>query len=226
MANLSALLDKEASAEIEAILSEARQRASELVAKAEDDAKAATAQRERLSQSQGEAARVRARSAAQLEASSMKLRAQYSAVEDVFGSAEAELRKLTKDKKRYAPILSELLSEAVEALGGHDKVAKVMVNPADEQAGQEAAKQYGLGSKVETDKSVEGGVKVKATSNVTIENTLFDRLQAAREDLASEVSRLLGASLDQVSDQVDSPAQQAAKPDNGPNRSPDNAPDN
>ena len=198
MANLSALLDKEASAEIEALLSEARQRASEIVAKAEDEAKAATAQRERLSQSQSEAARVRAQSAAQLEASSMKLRAQYSVVEDVFGSADAELRKLTKDKKRYPPILASLLAEAVDALGGQDKVAKVIVNPADEGAAKEAAKQYGLESKVATDKSVEGGVKVKAASNVTIENSLFDRLQSAREDLASEVSRLLGASPDET----------------------------
>ena len=197
MANLSALLDKEASAEIESILSEARQRASEIVAQAEDEAKAATTQRERLSQSQSEAARVRAQSAAQLEASSMKLRAQYSAVEDVFGSVDAELRKLTKDKKRYAPILASLLGEAVDALGGPDKVAKVSVNPADEQAAKEAAKQYGLESKVATDGGVEGGVKLKAASNVTIENSLFDRLQAAREDLASEVSRLLGTSPDE-----------------------------
>ena len=193
MANLSALLEHEASAEIEAILSEARQRASEIVAKAEDDAKATTAQRERLSQSQGEAAQVRARSAAQLEASSMKLRAQHRMVEDVFGSAEAELRKLAKDKKRYPQVLEALLGEAVDALGGQDKVAKVIVNPADEQVGKDAAKKYNLADKLETSDAVEGGVKVKATSNVTIENTLFDRLQAAREDLASEVSQLLGA---------------------------------
>lgn len=194
MSNLSALLEHEASAEIEAILSEARQRASEIVAKAEDEAKATTAQRERLSQSQGEAAQVRARSAAQLEASSLKLRAQYSVVEDVFGSAEAELRKLSEDKKRYSPVLAALLGEAVDALGGPDNVSKVIVNPADEQVGQEAAKKVGLESKLETSKSVEGGVKVKATSNVTIENSLFDRLRAAREDLASEVSQMLGAS--------------------------------
>ena len=196
MANLSALLDKEASAEIETILSEARQRASEIVAKAEEDAKATAAQRERLSQSQGKAAQVRARSAAQLEASSLKLRAQHSVVEDVFESAEAELRKLSKDKKRYPPVLATLLSEAVEALGGQDNVSKVIVNPADEQAGKEAAKKVGLEDKVETSDTVEGGVKVKATSNVTIENTLFDRLQAAREDLASEVSQMLGASAE------------------------------
>ena len=69
MANLAALLEREASAEVETILSEARQRASEIVAKAEEDAKALTAQRERLSQTQGEAARVRAASAATTELS-------------------------------------------------------------------------------------------------------------------------------------------------------------
>lgn len=203
MSNLSALLEHEAGAEIEAILSEARQRASEIVAKAETDAKAATAQRERLSQSQGEAARVRAQSAAQLEASSLKLRAQHGMVGNVFESAEAELRKLSKDKKRYSPILAALLGEAIDALGGKDHVGKVIVNPADEQTGKEAAQKLGLEDKVETSESVEGGVRVKGTSSVTIENTLFDRLQAAREDLASEVSQLLGAepSKDLSSDQ-------------------------
>ena len=145
MANLSALLEREASAEIETILSEARARASEIVAKAENDAKATAASRERLAGTQGEAARVRARSAAQLEASSLKLRAQYARVDKVFGSADDELRKLTKDKGRYTPILAKLLDEAVEALGGNENVAKVSVNPADEAAGKEAATKRGLG---------------------------------------------------------------------------------
>ena len=193
MANLTALLEQEAGAEIEEVLSEARQRASEIVAKAEDDAKTLTAQRERTSQTQNEAARVRAASAAQLEASSMKLRAQHSVVESVFEAAETELRTLTQDDKRYPPVLSALLDEAVDALGGKDQVAKITVNPADEKRAKEAAKKHGLDGKVETDEAVEGGVKVKATSNVTIENSLFDRLRAAREELASEVSKLLGA---------------------------------
>lgn len=194
MANLAALLEREASAEIEAILSEARQRASEIVAKAEEDAKAMTAQRERLSQTQSEAARVRAQSAAQLEASSLKLRAQHSVVEEVFETAQAEIRSLVKDDKRYTPVFAALLEEAVAALGGSDNVAKVTVNPADETRAREAGKKHGLEAKVDTDAAVEGGVKVKAVSNVTVENTLLDRLQAAREELASEVSRLLGAS--------------------------------
>lgn len=67
MTHLAALLEREASAEIDTILSEAQARASEIIAKAEDDAKAMTAQRDRLSQTQSESAKVRARSAAQLE---------------------------------------------------------------------------------------------------------------------------------------------------------------
>lgn len=198
MANLAALLEREASAEIEAILSEARARASEIVAKAEEDAKAMTAQRERLSQTQGEAARVRAASAAQLEASSLRLRAQHGVVEGVFEAAEAEIRTLTKDDRRYPPVLNTLLDEAVAALGGQDQVAKIIVNPADEKRAREAAKKHGLDSRVETDAAVAGGVKLKATSNVTVENTLFDRLYAARDDLASEVSRLLGVGSGQT----------------------------
>ncbi len=193
MANLAALLEKEAGAEVESILSEARQRASEIVAKAEDDAKTMTAQRERTSQTQSEAARVRAASSAQLEASSMKLRAQHTVVEGVFEAAETELRTLQKDDKRYTPVFSSLLDEAVDALGGKAEVAKVIVNPADEKRAKEAAKKYGLESEIETDAAVEGGVKLKARSNVTIENSLFDRLRSAREELASEVSKLLGA---------------------------------
>ncbi len=193
MANLAALLEKEAGAEVESILSEARQRASEIVAKAEDDAKTMTAQRERTSQTQSEAARVRAASSAQLEASSMKLRAQHTVVEGVFEAAETELRTLQKDDKRYTPVFSSLLDEAVDALGGKAEVAKVIVNPADEKRAKEAVKKYGLESEIETDAAVEGGVKLKARSNVTIENSLFDRLRSAREELASEVSKLLGA---------------------------------
>lgn len=192
MTHLAALLEREAGAEIEAILSEAQQRASEIIAQAEEEAKAIATQRERQSQSQAEAAKVRARSAAQLEASSLKLRAQHGMVEKVFEAVEADIRSLLSDGSRYAPILATLLQEAVEALGGKDNVSSIAVNPADEGAAKEAAKAHGLEDKVRADDTVQGGVKVKATSNVTIENSLFDRLQTAREELASEVSKRLG----------------------------------
>ena len=192
MANLSALLEKEASTEIEAILSEARERASELVAKAREEADAVVARHERTARGQYDAALVRSHSGAQLEASSLKLRAQHDAVERVFEGAKSSLQKLTADPKAYAPVLSALLKEAVEGLGGADKVAAVVVNPADKAAAEQAATALGVKGKVETSGEVKGGVRVRAQGgNVTLENTLFERLEAVQDELASDVSRTL-----------------------------------
>ncbi len=192
MANLSALLEKEASAEIEAILSEARARASELVAKARTEADAGVAQQERSAKAQYDAALVRSSSGAQLEASSLKLRAQHGAVERVFAAAKTSLEALTQDKAAYGDVLNKLLTQAVEGLGGAAKVAAVVVNPADQAAAEKAAAAHGLAGKVETSDAVRGGVRVRATGgNVTLENTLFGRLEAVQDELASDVSRAL-----------------------------------
>ena len=192
MANLSALLEREAGAEIESILSEARERASEIKSQAEDEAESIRAQKERASSSQSEAVKVRGRSSAQLEASSMRLKAQHRAVESVFDQAEQNLRDLTQDNKRYKPVLTSLLDEVVESLGGSDTITKLYVHPDDKKHITEAAKKHGLDSKLETDESVRGGVKVRAQgASATVENSLFDRLEAAKDDLASEVSKVL-----------------------------------
>lgn len=192
MANLSALLEKEAGAEIESILSEARERASEIKSQAEEEAESIRAQRERAASSQSEAIKVRGRSSAQLEASSMRLKAQHRAVESVFDQVEQDLRDLTQDDKRYKPILTSLLDEVVESLGGSDNISKLYVNPDDQKHIGDAAKKHNLGNKIETDESVEGGVKVRSTkASATVENSLFDRLEAAKDDLASEVSKAL-----------------------------------
>ena len=192
MANLAALLEREASTEIESILSEARERASEIVSKAEEEAESIRSQRERAAASQSEAIKVRGRSSAQLEASSMRLKAQHRAVESVFDQAEQNLRDLTQDNKRYKPVLTSLLDEVVESLGGSDNITKLYVHPDDKKHVTEAAKKHGLDSKLETDESVRGGVKVRAQgASATVENSLFDRLEAAKDDLASEVSKVL-----------------------------------
>ena len=192
MANLSALLEREAGAEIESILSEARERASEIKSQAEEEAESIRAQRERAASSQSEAVKVRGRSSAQLEASSMRLKAQHRAVESVFDQVEQDLRDLTQDAKRYKPVLTSLLEEVVESLGGSDNISKLYVNPNDQKHIGDAAKKHGLADKMETDETVEGGIKVRSTkASATVENSLFDRLEAAKDDLASEVSKVL-----------------------------------
>jgi V/A-type H+/Na+-transporting ATPase subunit E len=192
MANLAALLEKEASAEIEAILSEARERASELVAKAKTEAEGVVLQGERAARSQYEASLVRAKSSAQLEASSLRLRGRQDALERVLASVKDQITALSRDPARYESVLGKLLAEAVTGLGGKDKVESIFVNPADIALAEKVAAQQGLSSKVRSDESVRGGVRLRAAgSNVTVENTLQGRLEAMRDELTSTVSRVL-----------------------------------
>lgn len=184
MANLSALLEKEASAEIEVVLSEARERASEIVAKAQEEAKNIVSTRERAAASQREGTLVQASSSAQLEAASLKLRAQNDKVEAVYTEAVNQLQALIKDGGKFKPVLASLLKEAQGAVG---KLTKITVNPAD--AGQiEAPK----GVEIIKDKNLVGGVRVQGEgSNATIENTLLGRLESLKEGLSSEVLKAL-----------------------------------
>ncbi len=188
MADLAALLDKEASAEIEAILAEARERASAIVAEAEREAEALVAGRERQAKMQRQSALVRARSAAQLEAASMRLNAQQEAIQSVFSEVEDKIAALTDDDERYAPVLETLLRQAVDGVRGTPDA--VVVHPDDEALAEKAAKAVGVDAAIKTDPSVRGGVKVQA-GHVAVENTLSARLAALRDELASEVSHAL-----------------------------------
>jgi len=192
VAELAALLEKEASAEIEAILEKAHERAAEITAEAKKEADAFLAKRLRLAKAQHEAALVRAESGAQLEASSLKLTAQHRAVEAVFEAVRAEIEMLVTDTTAYQPILKKLLREALEGFGGEtSQVTAVLVNPEEEELAARAAADFGLTDKVRADTSVRGGVRLRGDRNITLENTLFERLETLHGDLAAEVSRVL-----------------------------------
>lgn len=188
MADLAALLQKEASAEIEAILAEARERASAIVADAEREAESLVASRERQAEMQRRAALVRARSAAQLEAASMRLNAQQEAIQTVFREAEAQIRALRKDGARYPEVFAALLKEAVDSLQGPPDA--IVVHPADEKVAARAAERLGVRGEVRSDPEMGSGVRV-VTGRVSVENTLEARLAALRDELASEVAAAL-----------------------------------
>ncbi len=192
MSDLAALLDKEASAEIAAIRSEAQQRASELTAAAQAEADAFSAARERSARNLFDAALVRARSAAQLEAASIRLNAQHSAVQSVFDAARAELDKLVK-APGWSDRLGKLLAEAVAGSGlPASETRKILVSPADVEAAKAAAEAQGLKASVEGSDTVSHGVRIiVGDANLSIENTLTERLLSAREELAAKVARLL-----------------------------------
>jgi V/A-type H+/Na+-transporting ATPase subunit E len=191
MANLAALLEKEASAEIEAMLSEARARASEIVSQARTEADDILKQRDYSAKSQSEATMVRAKSAAQLEASSLRLRAQQSAIESVFEGVKGKLAGVMSDEKQYAPVLEKLLKEALAGMGGVANVASVVVNTKDKALAEKIATGLGLTGKVSTSDTLQGGVRLQGNNSISVENTLHGRLNALREELASEVSKIL-----------------------------------
>jgi V/A-type H+-transporting ATPase subunit E len=192
---LAALLDQEAGAEVDAILAEARSRVSELAAAAKAREKARLAQAQHALAAQFEAAMVRAKSAAQLEATAVKLRAQHQMVEAVVAQAAKEFDSLIGNAKRYQPVLLKLLNEAIDALGGEAiKVASVTVNPDDQGLITAVAKKLNLEAEIKTDPGLRGGVKVRsADANVSVTNSLPERLAAVREELTAEISRLLFA---------------------------------
>lgn len=190
MAHLTALLEREASAEIDAITSEAQTRVSELRKQAQTEADALLAKVERELASVSAANAVRAESAAKLEASSQLLNAKQAAVETVFEQAKAEIDAIVADGKRYPSIFNKLLKEATEALSG--QVAQVIVNTKDKAMAEEAIAAQKLKAQIVTDDAIFGGVKVKAAkSNTSIVNTLPERLIAVRDEAASEVSHQL-----------------------------------
>lgn len=188
MADLAALLDKEASAEIDAILAEARERASAIVADADAEAEAIVAKRERTAKAAREATLVRARSAAQLAAASQRLQAQQRAIQSVFDAVEARFADLPNDAERYRGLMDALLREAVEGVGGTPTAIRVA--PGDVDLAREVATAAGIDAEVQAAGDVRAGVRVVAGS-VSVENTLPARLEALRDELASDVARVL-----------------------------------
>ncbi len=183
MADLAALLEREASVEKEAIISEAKAKASEIVAKATEEAKALISRTEPVLTKQHEAEVLRVKSAAQLEASALKLRTQNEAVQKVFAQVEKNIQELVKDRDKYQVILNKLFQEAKKVVG---EVSTVFINPADEELIELEDLQ------VKTDKSVFAGVKLQGKGmSSTVENSLPARLANLREELSSEVFRTL-----------------------------------
>ena len=190
MAELSALLEKEASAEIEAIAAEAKGRAAELLAAAKTEADGLVAVRERGAKTQREANLIRARSAAQLEASSLRLRAQHDGVQAAFEAARTELAALVAEPARFAPVLDALLKQALAGAAGH-QVEAVVVAPGDRELAERLVSAAGVKARIETADTVKGGVRIRTANRSVIENTLFGRLDALSGELAAEVSKSL-----------------------------------
>ena len=188
MADLATLLESEANAEVEAILSEARSKADAIVQSATEQAGSLVDLRRRTLETELVAAQVRARSAADLDSASQRLNANHVATEQSFTQAEIELRNFTKSGE-YKNVLEKLMTEVKGAIAN---ISKLEVHPDDVAVATEAAKNAGLNVPVTANSEIATGVRAVAEGGQSsITNTLLGRLSRARDGLLSDVARVL-----------------------------------
>lgn len=186
--SLADILESEVAGEIAAIEKGASQRAADIIAQANERAAAMIDSRRRLLASEKVAALTRARSAADLDTNAQQLNAANTLQSRAFIEAERELRAAAQHPE-YPNIVTRLLQEAHAALPGAEAIE---ANPAELAAVQQAAQQLGLSVPVRGSDSVSTGVRlVGAGGKTSVQNTLLGRLQAGRDALGAQVSRLL-----------------------------------
>ena len=186
--SLAEILEQEVQGEIAAIQEQAAQKAAAIVAQAHERAAALTESRTRLLANEKTAALTRARSAANLDTNAQQLNAANTLQSRAFVEAEAQLKAIPQHPE-YLGILGKLLQEAHAALPTADVIE---ANPAEVNVVRQVAQSLGLQTEVRPNDSVQTGVRlVGAGGKTSIQNTLLGRLQAGRETLSAQVSRLL-----------------------------------
>ncbi len=186
---LITLLEREAAAERDQVLSEARSQAAVLTSDAQRQADEMLVAHTEQRAAETKAALVKARSTAHLRAAALVLRAKEEAIAAVFAGAEAELAKLVGNGQRYPAALRLFIGEALQGFSGR---AIVSVNPADQPVVQAMVKERGWDVALQADPSVQGGARIASPNGrLIVTNTLSSRLDRARPVLSAEVARVL-----------------------------------
>ena len=186
---LTELLEKEAAVECARILEDARVQVEAIGAQARREAQSYLEAQKRLAETERQAVRMKAESAAQLHAASLVLQAKDEALTAILAEAEAELKRITQNKTQYAKVLRGLIQEGATGLSGR---LTVEVHPDDLQVARQAVKEAGLDAEVKSSTAISGGVRlVTSDGRFMVENPLTSRLERIKPVLASEVAALL-----------------------------------
>lgn len=186
---LIALLEQEAAAERERVLTEARQQAEEIRAAAQAEARRVVEAQREQQVAALRAARVRAQSTAQLQAQALVLEQKDQAIVEVFRRAEQALGNVVGDRARYANVLERLIAEGIQGFPGH---VVIETHPDDADLARSATKRQRVDAEVRSADGVRGGVRlVSADGRYVVLNTLPSRLAQARPTLVPEVARVL-----------------------------------
>ena len=186
--SLADILESEIQGEISSIAQQANTRAAEIVARAQEQAQTLIDSRTRLLANEKAAGLTRAKSAADLDSNAQRLSASDSLQTRAFQEAESQLRVIPQHPE-YPQIVVRLLQEAHTALPTAEAIE---TSSSELEAVRQAAQQLGIHTEVRANDSVVTGVRlVGAGGKTSIQNTLLGRLQAGRETLSAQVSRLL-----------------------------------
>lgn len=186
---LLALLEQEAAAERDRILSEARAQAEELRAAALAQARQIVEAQRRQQEAALQSRRLRAQSAARLQAQALLLEEKDRIIADVFHRAEEALDQVIRDRPRYSRILDQLIAEGVRGFNGR---MVIDTHPDDMEAVRAVVQRHGVDAEVRAADGIRGGVRLlSADERYVVVNTLTSRLERARMALAAEIARTL-----------------------------------
>jgi len=186
---LLALLEKEAAAERDRVLAEARAQAEQVRADAEAEARRTVETQRRQGEELLRANQVRAQGAANLQAQALLLETKDQVLAEVFHRAEEALDQVARDRTRYSTILARLVAEGAAGFSGR---VVIETHPDDVELVRTVVQRQKLDAEVRASDSVRGGVRLGSPDGrYVVLNTLASRLERARPTLASEVARTL-----------------------------------
>lgn len=187
--DLIALLEQEAGAERERLLTDARQQAEQVRAAAREQAQLLVERQREEQEAALRAARVRAQSTAQLQAQALVLERKDQAMGEVFRRATEALDAVVRDRPRYGAVLERLIGEGAAGFPGR---VLIETHPDDVDLVRAAAGRRGLDAEVRGTNDIRGGVRLSSPDGrYVVVNTLSARLERARPTLGSEVARVL-----------------------------------
>lgn len=181
------VVEQEARAESERLLSEARAQAERILAQAREQAEAIRQEHRQRLEAETLSAEARAQSAANLEAQAMLLEAKSRVMESLFTEAAGAMSKLLPESRRQA--LKKLMAEAVQGIPGK---VRLEVSPSDVDAAKELAREMNLNAEVAADSKVVDGVVARSIQgSAMVLNRVSDRLLQARPLLMAEIAKIL-----------------------------------
>jgi V/A-type H+-transporting ATPase subunit E len=195
MSNLREILQEEALAEVNEILSEADSKADRLIREAKNKASERVEAYREKAEAELRAATRRAESASELTVSVARIRARGEEIAFVREKVLAALEEIST-KPTFREILEALAEEAIKAVQGAEAL---VLHPDDRDKLSVWAKQKGLA--LQTDPGLHLGVRIVASGGQrSVENSLPQRLQRGWEALVSGVAQRLWGEPQSLSD--------------------------